>query len=323
MRPDIHEQCLNKWASILGMLGVQSSFLRNKQGPCPLCGGKDRFRFDDKQGRGSWICNQCGAGNGLDLAMKFTGMAFADCAQAIRERLGEATERKPRKEIDPEVARRACGDLWAGTTPLLDDQGAGYLRSRGLMGPYPPALRFHPAAEVSDHPTKRTLPAVVARVSDHADRGVTLHRTYLENGRKASWVPFGRTTPATGRRLMPGGLTEDAAIRLASHDGVLAVAEGLETSLAVIRDFGLPCWSLINSTQMGRWLVPADVRELHIFGDNDPKFGGQAAAFRLAHRASVMSNPPTVVLHIPGYSFDPAAIGTDWADEPPILEAAE
>jgi hypothetical protein len=34
--------------------------------PCPACGGKDRFRFDD-YGRGALICNQCGAGDGLDL----------------------------------------------------------------------------------------------------------------------------------------------------------------------------------------------------------------------------------------------------------------
>ncbi|MDI5829610.1 hypothetical protein MJN51_36035, partial [Salmonella enterica subsp. enterica serovar Kentucky] len=35
-----------------------------RHAPCPACGGKDRFRFDDN-GRGSFICNQCGAGDGL------------------------------------------------------------------------------------------------------------------------------------------------------------------------------------------------------------------------------------------------------------------
>ena len=29
-----------------------------KAGPCPLCAeGKDRFRFDDREGKGTWICN--------------------------------------------------------------------------------------------------------------------------------------------------------------------------------------------------------------------------------------------------------------------------
>ncbi len=39
--------------------------------------GKTRFRFDDKEGRGTWICNHCGAGDGADLAMKVTGMSSA------------------------------------------------------------------------------------------------------------------------------------------------------------------------------------------------------------------------------------------------------
>jgi putative DNA primase/helicase len=313
-RPEIRDQARNKWASILNMLGVDQNHLRNLHGPCPLCGGRDRFRFDDKEGRGTWICNQCGSGDGMDLALKFTGMSFADCAREIRDRLGEATERKPRPEIDPAVARKACGDLWRAALPILDDEVAQYLRSRGLNGPYPHNLRFHPAAEVSNHPRVRTLPAMLARVTGNDGTGVNIHRTYLENGRKAEWTPVGENVPASCRRLMPGSLPLDAAIRLQPHDGKLGVAEGIETALAVMRDFQLPCWALINSTHMERWLVPSDVRELHIFGDNDHKFGGQAAAFRLAHRAAVMPNAPKVFVRIPGTSIDDSSVGKDWAD---------
>lgn len=316
MRADIHQQCRNKWASVLGMLGVQDSFLRNRQGPCPLCGGKDRYRFDDKEGRGTWICNNCGAGNGMDLAIAFTGMNFAECAQAIRERLGEATERKPKREIDPDQARRACQQLWSGAVSILDDDAARYLRSRGLLGPYSNELRFHPSAEVTGHPSRRTLPALIARVSDHAGCGVSIHRTYLENGAKAKWLPLGETVPANARRLMAGELPVDAAIRLSAHDGVLGVAEGIETALAVTRDFGIPCWSLINSTHMERWLVPQGLRELHVFGDNDLKFGGQAAAYRLCHRAACMPNGPKVFDRIP------ETPGTDWADTSAAMETA-
>ncbi len=48
------------WAKILPALGV--NILKNRHQPCPVCGGKDRFRFDDQEGRGTWFCNQCGAG---------------------------------------------------------------------------------------------------------------------------------------------------------------------------------------------------------------------------------------------------------------------
>lgn len=316
MKPEIRDQARNKWASILEMLGVDKAHLRDTHGPCPLCGGRDRFRFDDKEGRGSWICNQCGAGDGMDIALKFTGMTFADCAKAIRERIGEATERKPKKEIDPELARKACLALWRGSVPVFDCEAAAYLRSRRLTGPYPLQLRFHASAEVSDHPTRRTLPAMLAKVSDHAGNGVNIHRTYLDGGHKARWTAPGETVEASCRRMMPGTLPADAAIRLAPHNGTLGVAEGIETALSVTRDFGLPCWALINSTQLGRWIVPADVRELHIFGDNDPKFGGQAAAYRLAHRAACMAEAPRVIPRIP------EKIGTDWADDPAQMEVA-
>jgi putative DNA primase/helicase len=51
----------HRWLDILTGLGVPAKFLRNKHGPCPMCGGKDRFRFDDKDGKGTFFCNGCGA----------------------------------------------------------------------------------------------------------------------------------------------------------------------------------------------------------------------------------------------------------------------
>ncbi|GHM17395.1 hypothetical protein ECZU43_14530 [Escherichia coli] len=59
---------LGHWPRILPALGIQ--VLKNRHQPCPVCGGSDRFRFDDREGRGTWYCNQCGAGDGLKLAEK-------------------------------------------------------------------------------------------------------------------------------------------------------------------------------------------------------------------------------------------------------------
>ena len=38
------------WHGILTALGVPQEFLYRKAWPCPICGGKDRFRFDNKTG---------------------------------------------------------------------------------------------------------------------------------------------------------------------------------------------------------------------------------------------------------------------------------
>ena len=50
------------WKTILENHGIRSEYLANKHGPCPGCGGKDRFRFDDLEGDGTWICSQGGSG---------------------------------------------------------------------------------------------------------------------------------------------------------------------------------------------------------------------------------------------------------------------
>jgi Zinc-binding domain of primase-helicase len=80
-----------KWADVLGWLGVNTALLENKHGPCPGCGGNDRFRWDDKGGEGTWLCSQGGggtiSGDGLALLMHVTGKEWKDCLQMVGEQL--------------------------------------------------------------------------------------------------------------------------------------------------------------------------------------------------------------------------------------------
>ncbi len=69
-REPLKDRALGRWRGILPALGVPAKALSNRHGPCPMCGGKDRFRFDDKGGRGTWICSQCGAGDGIELVKR-------------------------------------------------------------------------------------------------------------------------------------------------------------------------------------------------------------------------------------------------------------
>lgn len=50
---------IGRWPYILSALGIKVPSAGH-HGACPACGGKDRFRLDDKAGRGTWFCNQCG-----------------------------------------------------------------------------------------------------------------------------------------------------------------------------------------------------------------------------------------------------------------------
>ncbi len=79
-----HDQFHGQWATVLGNYGCQLPSGR-KHGPCPVCGGKDRFRFDDKNGRGTWFCSQCepNSGGGLLLLSRYIGKSVMDTAKEL------------------------------------------------------------------------------------------------------------------------------------------------------------------------------------------------------------------------------------------------
>src|SRR3954451_23172289 len=92
------DRAVHRWREILPQLGIDTRFLKNVHGPCPLCGGKDRYRFDDKEGSGSYYCNQCGAGVGIILIRKFRGWDHATACAEVDKIIGtEALVTKPTK----------------------------------------------------------------------------------------------------------------------------------------------------------------------------------------------------------------------------------
>lgn len=85
-----------RWPDLLQQLAdITPDQLTDKHQPCPLCGGKDRYRFDDKDGTGSWYCNKCGGrdgtgggGSGMDLLMRRTGWDYPEAASRVQAALG-------------------------------------------------------------------------------------------------------------------------------------------------------------------------------------------------------------------------------------------
>lgn len=77
-----------QWSVLLPALGIHIAAGGRAQ-PCPMCGGKDRFRFDNLQGRGTWFCNQCGGGDGLNLVEKALAVTTKEAACKVAEVLGE------------------------------------------------------------------------------------------------------------------------------------------------------------------------------------------------------------------------------------------
>ena len=103
---DLREQARHHWQGILGSLGISGS-LKNKHQPCPCCGGKDRFRFDDKDGYGTFICNQCGAGDGFKLIMNLLHCDFKHAASIVEGYLGTGWKRPSHRPPPHKNAREA------------------------------------------------------------------------------------------------------------------------------------------------------------------------------------------------------------------------
>lgn len=88
-KDEVMDAARGRWFEILThFTGCDAHQLDGKHGPCPSCGGKDRFRYDDRNGLGDYICGQCGAGTGIDLVMKCTGWDFIDALKQIASFLG-------------------------------------------------------------------------------------------------------------------------------------------------------------------------------------------------------------------------------------------
>lgn len=84
----IKQRARGQWPAILVALGIDPAHLRNRHGPCPACGGRDRFRFDDRDGDGRYYCNGCGAGDGFNLLEKTHRWTAPEALQAVARWLG-------------------------------------------------------------------------------------------------------------------------------------------------------------------------------------------------------------------------------------------
>ncbi len=79
---EVRSAALNGWKTILMKLGAGADQLSGAHSQCPGCGGRDRFRFDDKDGKGTFLCSQGGggilAGDGIDLVAHMKGCEWKE-----------------------------------------------------------------------------------------------------------------------------------------------------------------------------------------------------------------------------------------------------
>ncbi|EPJ7320549.1 toprim domain-containing protein, partial [Enterobacter asburiae] len=296
------------WPYVLAGLSIDVPDSSRRHAPCPACGGTDRFRFDDN-GRGSFICNQCGAGDGLDLIKRVNNCDTTEAAHLAADVLGidyretetdptAASQRREQLEADSqqreqerqkqaaedaEQRRATFARLYTGMRQSATRGESEYLQSKGLKG--------------FNYPLMPDGSLLLDLVDESG--AVTAAQTITPQGEK---------------RLLTGSAKRGAyhAVNAPEQPQAVIIAEGLATTLSVhlMRHDALA----VAAIDAGNLLPVAEVmRRKHpkaqiiIAADNDYHQNGETNTGREAAEKAALSVAGWV-------SLPPTDSKADWND---------
>jgi len=254
-------------------------------GPCPICGGTDRFAYNTT--KQCWNCRGCGGrGDVIALVQHLDGCDFAT---AVKTLLGNApTNLAPRwpqvhqtpktsTSQDDEQRRLNFADrLWCAAVPITGTPGAAYLQKRGInLAQVPSAggLRWllHCRWEGA------TAPCIISRFTDALTGAPSgIHRRPVDGDKPKSLGPLAGCVV----RLWPDHEVSTG----------LVIGEGIETVLAAAtrcthRGTRLqPAWACGSATNLAKFPVLSGIEALTILVDHDDTGAGERAANECAQR---------------------------------------
>lgn len=317
----------------------------NKARPCPICGrekhcqttaeGPVQCMWAATKGGGVPVPPPAGFARGkptrdggwMYLPVDADGRpAFTELNPEMVKARTENDEKRRLKAIDQ--ARRCWRE--AGETGKADrgndhPRVRGYLEARGIPldklpgGATPKALRYHPYAK--DWTAWKDYPAMVASVVDASGHVQGVHCTYLDSQRNA------KRDPAIGTQKMMRGSCKGRAIRMARDfpDGVLVLAEGIETALSVMAATGWTAWACMSAAGMANIEISPEmiggdgpVKRVLIAADLNPPGKqrgsgrtGEKAAAVLRNRLLVLAPGLEVFVVAPSLATAGALVGLD------------
>jgi len=282
---------VGQWPTLLPALGITVD-LNGQHTACPVCGGKDRFRFDNQAGRGTWLCNQCGAGDGLALVEKALSLSTKEAAAQVAALLGDnpaPVVSASVLQIDQDkVAARLKAATQAQTlvSKAITQTGHAYLVTKGW--PDEPAL---------------TLNGQPLRIGGETFRQGDLLVPLFDN--QGAVVNVQLINASGTKRMLAGGQVKEAAhVFTGETTAIIWLVEGYTTGLTVHKLTGDTVYVALSANNLPA--LAAKLRErfpeahLLIAADNDENGKGQAKA----NEAALLSG---------GKAALPAEVG-DWND---------
>jgi hypothetical protein len=225
-------------------------------GPCPKCGGRDRFAINPK--KQIFNCRGCATGgNVISLARLVHDPDFVKAVEFINgEQIKEAREAAPEAKPGSSDRSMATADALALWREGVDPRGTlaeKYLADRRLE------LGDDLAGEVLRwHPGVRAMLALFRNILTNEPQAIS--RTFLDcEGRKLKRMFLGPTGGAAAK------LDADETVLEGLHAG-----EGVETCMAARQLLGLrPTWPLGSAGAIAAFPVLSGIEALTLLKERD------------------------------------------------------
>ena len=234
---------------------------------CPLHGGRSLIVRD---GDGGCILVTCWGGcDRLAVLAELRRLDLLGSRAAYGSRLNRrgAAEHRADEARRIALARR----IWEDACDPRESAVSRYLAGRGIvLDAWPASVRYHPNC-----PRGRSerAPAMVALV-ECIERGIVgLHRTFL--------TPDCRRHDRSSLGPIGGGAVRFASPRLGEW---FAVAEGIETTAAVVVASNIPAWAALSAEGIRALKLPPEATHVIICADHDASGTGERAARDAAAR---------------------------------------
>lgn len=256
---EAHARPITEVADLLSIGGLKRGG-HEMTGPCPKCGGRDRFSLNVR--KNVFNCRRCGgAGDQIKLVEFVLGLSFLAALdwlcgpvqeltpqqRAAREK--EAEKHRRERESEAEHYRKQAllkaKNIWLDCLEPEDTEAREYLVRRGIpkhLFPFPKSIRFHPAlpywhGQGHSYIQIHKGPAMVAAVQGPDNRFRAVHQTWIDLDQPKGKVLL--PNPNEPGKFLPSkkvdGIKKGGAIRLRERPlsgDTLIMAEGIETTLS-------------------------------------------------------------------------------------------
>ena len=346
---DIAQQVKGRWVDVLRTLAdselgnavenFSGKYTTSARYYCPVHGGKSGEAFTlykDADMSGGGVCNSCGAQpDGFKLLMWIKGWGFRETLENVADALniqnsGNAPIGALRKKYEPKPltekeladAKKLCkkrDEIISECVPINHwsaKSAQRYFARRGFdnLNVLTKEVKFHKGLPswYQDKLTRKwnkegTFPCIVSIVRNNKSEVINIHRTFIsDDGFKAPIKSPRKLGAAIATHPVSG-----CSIQINPSMSVMAVAEGLETTLAIkaaYPELAVNC--TLNAELMKNWKHPVGCKKVFIFADLDATNTGEVAAQTLYEKLTAKGVSCYICLPEP----EANRTNIDWAD---------